>query len=77
MEETISSSFGETAEEANNNPIEAVLLYSEGMDDLKIREQIFKERSIVAYISKPKFVTEQYKFEKKFSNHFFIEKEPL
>lgn len=77
MEETISSSFGETVEEANNNPREAVLSYSEGIDDLKIREQIFKERSIVTYISKLKFVTEQYKFEKKFSNHFFIEKEPL
>jgi len=64
-------------EEANNNPREAVLLYLEGIDDLKIREQIFKERSIVTYISKPKFVTEQYKFEKKFSNHFIIEKEPL
>lgn len=64
-------------EEANNNPRETVLSYSEGINDLKIREQIFKERSIVTYISKPKFVTEQYKFEKKFSNHFFIEKEPL
>lgn len=74
MEETISSSFGDTAGEANNNLREAVLLYSEGIDDLKIREQIFKKRSIVTCISKPKFVTEQYKFEKKFNNHFFIEK---
>ena len=45
MEETISSSFGEIAEEANNNPIEAVLLYSEGMDDLKIREQIYSSNA--------------------------------
>ncbi len=45
-------------EEANNSPRETILLYLEGIDDLKIREQIFKERSIVAYISKPKFVTE-------------------
>lgn len=45
MEETISSSFGETAEEANNNPIEAVLLYSEEINDLKIREQIFSSNT--------------------------------
>jgi len=34
-------------------------------------------RSIVTYINKSKFVAGQYKFEKEFSNHFFIEKEPL
>lgn len=34
----IDSSFGETVEEANNNPREAVLLYSEGINGLKIRE---------------------------------------
>jgi len=32
-------------EEANNNPREAVLLYSEGIDDLKIREQIFSSNA--------------------------------
>jgi len=45
MEETIGSSFGETADEANNNPREAVLLYLEGIDDLKIREQIFSSNT--------------------------------
>jgi len=44
MEETISSSFGDTAGEANNNLREAVLLYLEGIDDLKIREQIFSSK---------------------------------
>jgi len=45
MEETISSSFGDTAGEANNNLREAVLLYLEGIDDLKIREQIFSSNT--------------------------------
>lgn len=74
MKETINSSFCDTAEEANNNLRETILLYLEGIGDLKIREQIFKEKPIVTYISKPKFVTEQYKFEKKFSNHFLSKK---
>jgi len=32
-------------EETNDNPREAVLLYAEGMDDLKIREQIFSSNA--------------------------------
>lgn len=57
MEETISSSFGKTAKEANNNPIEAVLLYSEGIDDLKVRKQIFSSTTKIYEI---KYTTHQH-----------------
>lgn len=40
------SSFGDTVEEANENLKEAIMLYLEGIDELKIRDQIFKEKSI-------------------------------
>lgn len=40
------SSFGDTVEEANKNLKEAIMLYLEGIDELKIRDQIFKEKSI-------------------------------
>lgn len=42
------SSFGDTVEEANENLKEAIMLYLEGIDELKIRDQIFKEKSIQA-----------------------------
>ena len=71
------SSFGETVEEANGNLEEAILLYLEGIEELKIRDQIFKEKSIATYTSKPKSIVENYKFEKKLSSQPFIKKEPL
>ena len=71
------SSFGETVEEANDNLKEAISLYLEGIEELKILDQIFKEKSITTYISKPKSVVNKYKFEKKLSNQPFIKKEPL
>jgi len=71
------SSFGETVEEANENLKEAISLYLEGIADLNIRDQIFKEKSIATYITKPKSITNNYKFEKKLSNQPFIKKEPL
>jgi len=40
------SSFGKTVEEANENLEEALLLYLEGIEELKIRDQIFKEKSV-------------------------------
>ena len=40
------SSFGDTVEEANENLKEAIMLYLEGIDELKIRDQIFEEKSI-------------------------------
>jgi len=70
------SSFGETVEKANDNLKEAISLYLEGIEELKIRNQIFKE-SITTYISKPKSIVNNYKFEKKLSNQPFIKKEPL
>ena len=71
------SSFGETVEEANDNLKEATSLYLEGIEELKVRDQIFKEKSITTYISQPKSVVNNYKFEKKLSNQPFIKKEPL
>ena len=71
------SSFGETVEKANDNLKEAISLYLEGIEELKIRNQIFKEKSITTYISKPKSIVNNYKFEKKLSNQPFIKKEPL
>ena len=71
------SSFGETVEEANENLKEAISLYLEGIEKLKILNQIFKEKSIATYISKPKSIANNYKFEKKLSNQPFIKKEPL
>jgi predicted RNase H-like HicB family nuclease len=41
------SSFGKTVEEANENLKEALLLYLEGIEELNLRDQIFKEKSIV------------------------------
>ena len=71
------SSFGETVEEANDNLREAVALYLEGIGDLNICDQIFKEKSITTYISKPKSITNNYKFEKQLNNQPFIKKEPM
>ena len=71
------SSFGETVEEANDNLKEAISLYLEGIEELKVRDQIFKEKSITTYTSKPKSIVDNYKFEKKLSNQPFIKKEPL
>ena len=71
------SSFGETVEEANDNLKEAISLYLEGIEELKTRDQIFKEKSITTYTSKPKSIVDNYKFEKKLSNQPFIKKEPL
>lgn len=71
------SSFGKTVEEANENLKEAILLYLEGIEELEIRDQIFKEKSIATYTSKPKSIVNNYKFEKKLSNQPFIKKEPL
>lgn len=71
------SSFGKTVEEANENLEEAILLYLEGIEELKIRDQIFKEKSIATYTSKPKSIINDYKFEKKLGNQPFIKKEPL
>ena len=71
------SSFGETVEKANDNLKEAISLNLEGIEELKIRNQIFKEKSITTYISKPKSIVNNYKFEKKLSNQPFIKKEPL
>ena len=36
-------------EEANDNLKEAILLYLEGIDELKIRDQIFKEKLNTTY----------------------------
>jgi predicted RNase H-like HicB family nuclease len=71
------SSFGDTVEEANDSLKEAILLYLEGIDELKIRDQIFKEKSIKTYVSRPKSVVNNYKFEKRLSSQPFIKKEPL
>jgi len=71
------SSFGETVEEANDNLKEAISLYLEGIEELKVRDQIFKEKSITTYINQPKSIVNNYKFEKKLSNQPFIKKEPL
>ena len=71
------SSFGETVEEANDNLKEAISLYLGGIEELKVRDQIFKEKSITTYTSKPKSIVNNYKFEKKLSNQPFIKKEPL
>ena len=71
------SSFGDTVEEANKNLKEAILLYLEGIDELKIRDQVFKEKSIKTYIDRPKSVVNKYKFEKGLGNQSFIIKEPL
>jgi len=71
------SSFGETVEEANDNLKEAISLYLEGIEELKVRDQIFKEKSITTYISQPKSIVNNYKFEKKLNNQPFIKKEPL
>jgi len=71
------SSFCETVEEANDNLKEAISLYLEGIEELKIRDQIFKEKSITTYINKPKSIINNYKFEKKLSNQPFITKESL
>ena len=72
------SSFGDTVEEASENLKEAIMLYLEGIDELKIRDQIFKEKSIKTYIGKPKSVVmNKYKFEKDFDNQPFVKKEPL
>ena len=71
------SSFGETVEESNDNLKEAISLYLEGIEELKVRDQIFKEKSITTYINQPKSIVNNYKFEKKLSNQPFIKKEPL
>jgi predicted RNase H-like HicB family nuclease len=71
------SSFGDSVEEANENLKEAILLYLEGIDELKVREQIFKEKSIKIYKRRPKSIVNNYKFEKELSNQPFIKKEPL
>jgi len=71
------SSFGETVENANENLKEAISLYLEGIEELNIRDQIFKEKSITTYISQPKSVVNNYKFEKKLGNQPFIKKESL
>ncbi|HNR65012.1 MAG TPA: type II toxin-antitoxin system HicB family antitoxin [Atribacterota bacterium] len=72
------SSFGDTVEEANENLKEAITLYLEGIDELKIRDQVFKEKSIKTYTGRPKSVEmNKYKFEKGFDNQPFIKKEPL
>jgi len=71
------SSFGETVEEANDNLKEAISLYLEGIEELKVRDQIFKEKSITTYINQPKSIVNNYKFEKKLNNQPFIKKEPL
>ena len=71
------SSFGETVEEANENLKEAISLYLGGIEELKIRDQIFKEKSIATYINKPKSITNNYKFEKQLNNQPFIKKEPM
>ncbi|MGD9778026.1 MAG: type II toxin-antitoxin system HicB family antitoxin [Methanosarcina sp.] len=71
------SSFGDTVEEANENLTEAILLYLEGIDELKIRDQIFKEKAITTYEKQPKSVVNNYKFEKKLGTQPFIKKEPL
>ena len=70
--------FWDSVEEANENLKEAILLYLEGIDELKIRDQVFKEKSIKTYIGRPKSVEmNKYKFEKGFDNQPFIKKEPL
>ena len=71
------SSFGKTVEEANDNLKEAISLYLEGIEELTVRDQIFKEKSITTYISQPKSVVDNYKFEKKLINQPFIKKESL
>ncbi len=71
------SSFGDTVEEANEDLTEAILLYLEGIDELKIRDQIFKEKAITTYEKQPKSVVNNYKFEKKLGTQPFIKKEPL
>ncbi len=40
------SSFGGTVEGADKNLREAMMLYLEGIDELKIKDQVFKEKSI-------------------------------
>ncbi len=37
------SSFGDTVEEADKNLREAIILYLEGIDELKIEDQVFKK----------------------------------
>ena len=64
-------------EEANENLQEAILLYLEGIDELKIRDQIFKEKSIKTYVNRPKSVVNNYKFEKRLGSQPFIKKEPI
>ncbi len=64
-------------EEANDSLKEAILLYLEGIDELKIRDQIFKEKSIKTYVSRPKSVVNNYKFEKRLDSQSFIKKEPM
>ena len=69
------SSFGDTVEEANENLKEAIVLYLESIDELKIRDQIFKEKSIKTYIGRPKSVVmKKYKFERGFDNHLLSKK---
>lgn len=43
------SSQGDTVEEASNNLKEAVLCYLDTIEELGIREQIFKEKDIVLH----------------------------
>ena len=72
------SSFGDTVEETNENLKEAITLYLDGIDELKIRDQVFKEKSIKTYIDRPKSVEmNKYKFEKGLYNQPFIIKRSL
>jgi len=61
-------------EEANDNLKEAILLYLEGIDELKVRNRIFKEKSNTTCVSNPKAVVNDYKFKKKASSQPFIKK---
>lgn len=47
-------SQGKNVEEASNNLKEAVVLYVNSIEELGIRDQIFKERKIKVYSKKPK-----------------------
>ena len=48
------SSQGDTIEEANNNLKEAVLCYLDTIEDLGIREEIFKQKNIILHKSPEK-----------------------
>ena len=47
-------SQGETIEDAENNLKDAIVLYLDTIEELGIREDVFKKRKIKMYSSKPK-----------------------